>query len=278
MKVHSTESPRCDVTTADVNLFFNELVEALSKIRCYSLVINMDESGFSSRPQKDTSQNCCFLSNCPIPPTFREQRDASHISIVGAVSIDGRVLKPMLLSVNKNPPREIRGTFLENSFDWAQTPKGYMTHDSMISWVHDILISYVSQRRAELNDDDLNALLIFDGLKTHLMDDIKDEHNQHRIMYLCLPPHSSHLLQVMDLSIFSPMKTYYRNMKPKLFEGEERKMAKKVEKIIKSYYQATYEGNIYSGWEECGIKLNFENGDVTNVFINRAKVLAKLGK
>lgn len=74
------------------------------------------------------------------------------------------------------------------------------------------------------------------------------------------------------------MKTYYRNMKLKLFEGEERKMAKKVEKIIKSYYQATYEGNIYSGWEECGIKLNFENGDVTNVFINRAKVLAKLGK
>lgn len=85
MKVHSTESPRCDVITADVNLFFNELVEALSKIRCYSLVINMDESGFSSRPQKDTSHNCCFLSNCPIPPTFREQRDASHISIVVAV-------------------------------------------------------------------------------------------------------------------------------------------------------------------------------------------------
>lgn len=95
----------------------------------------------------------------------------------------------MLLSVNKNPPREIRGTFLENSFDWAQTPKGYMTHDSMISWVHDILISYVSQRRAELNDDDLNALLIFDGLKAHLMILKMNSINTELCIFACLLIH-----------------------------------------------------------------------------------------
>lgn len=74
------------------------------------------------------------------------------------------------------------------------------------------------------------------------------------------------------------MKTYYRNLKTPLFKGEERKMKQKVEKIIKSFHHTSYERNTYSGWEECWIKPNFGNRKVINVSINRAKVLAKLGK
>ena len=93
----------------------------------------MDESGFTSRPLKNTSKNCCFISHCTIPPTFREIQDASHISVVVAVTLDDRALKPMLLSVNQRPPIDIRGTWLENTFEWQKTPKCYMTHDSMLA-------------------------------------------------------------------------------------------------------------------------------------------------
>lgn len=72
------------------------------------------------------------------------------------------------------------------------------------------------------------------------------------------------------------MKTYYRNNKAQLFHGTERKMAKKVEKIIRAFYNATYCGNIFSGWEESGLSITFQNGNVVGVSINRAKVLAKL--
>lgn len=278
IKVHSRESQRCDVNAADINLYFNQLIEALNKISNYSLVVNMDESGFYSRPLKNTSQNCCFISGCTIPPAFREVQDASHISIVAAVTMDGRTLKPMLLSVNQKPPSNIKNTWLENTFEWHQTPKGYMNHDSMFSWIKNILIPYVNERRAQLNDQNLHALLLFDGLKAHLMEDIKDELDSNGILTVQLPPHSSHLLQVLDVSIFSPMKTYYRNSKTQLFSEDARKMAKKVEKIIKAFHFASYNGNIFSGWEECGIQLHFNNGNVSKATINRAKVLAKLGK
>lgn len=109
------------------------------------------------------------------------------------------------------------------------------------------------------------------------MSDITEELNQNGIHIVCLPPHSSHLLQILDVSIFGPMKTFYRNSKTQFFKEDSRKMARKVEKIIKAFYNASYKGNIFAGCEECGIKLHFNNGKVENVTINRAKVLAKLG-
>ena len=37
---------------------------------------------------------------------------------------------------------DISGTWLENTFELQKTPKGYMTHDSMLSWINDILMPY----------------------------------------------------------------------------------------------------------------------------------------
>lgn len=77
----------------------------------------------------------------------------------------------MLLSVNQKPPSNIKNTSFENTFEWDQTPKGYMNHDSMLSWIKNILISYVNERRDQLNNQILHALLLFGGLKAHLMED-----------------------------------------------------------------------------------------------------------
>ena len=54
------------------------------------------------------SLNCCLTSIFSNPPKFRERKDASHISIVGTVSIDGKPLKSMLLSANNKSLIEIQ--------------------------------------------------------------------------------------------------------------------------------------------------------------------------
>ena len=146
----------------------------------------------------------------------------------------------------------------------------------MLSWTQKILIPYVRRERKRLFDENAPALLIFDGLKSHFMEDITRELTSNNIKTLCIPPHSSHILQVMDLSIFGPMKTYYRNSVAQLFSSSDRKMAKKVEKILKSFYQATYKSNIFSGWNESGIEITFTNGNVDKIEVNRSKVLIKV--
>jgi hypothetical protein len=52
-------------------------------------------------------------------------------------------------------------------------------------------------------------LLILDGYKSHLNQDFKDYCFEQKILTLCMPPHSSHILQPLDVVCFSPLKHKY---------------------------------------------------------------------
>ena len=52
-------------------------------------------------------------------------------------------------------------------------------------------------------------LLILDGHESHLHQDFKDYCLEHKILTLCMPPHSSHILQPLDVVCFSPLKRKY---------------------------------------------------------------------
>ena len=52
-------------------------------------------------------------------------------------------------------------------------------------------------------------LLILDGHESHTSQDFKDYCLEHKILTLCMPPHSSHILQPLDVVCFSPLKQKY---------------------------------------------------------------------
>jgi hypothetical protein len=52
-------------------------------------------------------------------------------------------------------------------------------------------------------------LLILDGHKSHLNQDFKDYCLEHKILTLCKPPHSLHILQPLDMVCFLPLKRKY---------------------------------------------------------------------
>jgi hypothetical protein len=52
-------------------------------------------------------------------------------------------------------------------------------------------------------------LLILDGHESHLNQDFKDYCLAHKILTLCMPSHSSHILQPLDVVCFSPLKRKY---------------------------------------------------------------------
>jgi hypothetical protein len=52
-------------------------------------------------------------------------------------------------------------------------------------------------------------LLILDGHESHLNQDFKDYCLENMILTLCMPPHSLHLLQPLDVSCFSPLQRTY---------------------------------------------------------------------
>jgi hypothetical protein len=52
-------------------------------------------------------------------------------------------------------------------------------------------------------------LLILDGYKSYLNQEFKDYYIEHKILTLCIPPHSSHVLQPLDVVCFLPLKRKY---------------------------------------------------------------------
>ncbi|RPA90326.1 DDE-domain-containing protein, partial [Choiromyces venosus 120613-1] len=52
-------------------------------------------------------------------------------------------------------------------------------------------------------------LIIFNGFGSHIDFTILDYYLDHKILPFCLPAHISHILQPLDVAVFSPISTYY---------------------------------------------------------------------
>ena len=52
-------------------------------------------------------------------------------------------------------------------------------------------------------------LLLLDGFGSHSPKEFIDYCDLHKIISFCLPPHSSHLLQPLNVVVFQPYKHYH---------------------------------------------------------------------
>ena len=90
-----------------------------------------------------------------------------------------------------------------------------------------------------------------DNFKCHINDEIQKEfQNIWNIELVCLPPHSSHLFQPLDLFPFTELKRIYNlGIKTKtrpIVNG-------KIYDIVKSWNQASFEMNLFITWSRAGI-------------------------
>lgn len=264
LKVNSLESARIDVKKEDVHQLFNEFTEKIKTCGAPQLIINMDESGFVQRPLKNTTKNCICFKDCPVKPSFRDASDGNYISIVAAVTLSGRSLKSLLISTTEKPPQEVIDSCIGDEFVWFKTRKGYLNEEAMLFWLRNILLHYVHSMKPFFPAENCRPLLIFDGLKNHQTAKVKTILEENSIETLVLPPHSSHLLQCLDLCFFGIMKRSYKVSRSHLFDKEQKK-ARKIEKIIKAFHTASYSPIIIAGWKASGIEFTFKNGNITDI-------------
>ena len=273
-KIHSIESKRCSIDKDIVEEYYKNLDAELRNGYIPSLVLNMDESGFIKRPDKDSLKNCICFNDCTVKPTFREDNDGNHISVVAAVTLSGIALKPLLISTTLNPPKEVVDSPIGNKFLWAKTSKGYLNEKTMIFWIQMILIPYVTAVRSATGNYG-PALLIFDGLASHKTDAVTNLLQQNNIRFLCYPPNCTHILQCLDLCFFGVLKKEYKIAESTLFVITQ-KQARKIERILKAFHRACFITNIIGGWISSGIELSYQNGEISHIFVNKYKALNKL--
>ena len=86
----------------------------------------------------------------------------------------------------------------------AVSPNGWTDAILSCAWLQ---INFEPHTRP--SESDHWRLLIFDGLDSHITWQFIQFALAHRIICVCLPPHSTHLLQPLDVGVFSQLNSEY---------------------------------------------------------------------
>ncbi|KAJ3466488.1 hypothetical protein MRS44_004052 [Fusarium solani] len=175
------------------------------------------------------------------------------VTITECVSADGRVLPPLVIFKGQEPQQQWfpeDPSFMSNWL-FTASPKGWTTNVIGHEWLEKVFIPYT--KPAEANE---KRLLFLDGHDSHLTEAFIFGCFRANIHPCHLPPHTSHILQPLDLSCFSILKRNYRNelslVAPLVEEGPTAKAT-----FLRCYHKARAaaftEEHIKSGWRGSGL-------------------------
>jgi DDE superfamily endonuclease/Psq-like protein/Tc5 transposase-like DNA-binding protein len=174
-------------------------------------------------------------------------------SFIECISATGRSLHPLVIFKGKSIQQQWFETKLDDFKYWqfTATENGWTTDDTCLEWLKKVFIPQTQpQDRSEAR------LLVLDGHGSHETTDFMWECFLHNIYLIYLPPHTSHVLQPLDLAVFSSLKTAYRK-----YVGNYSLLTDSTplgrRNFLKCYYQARLAAliarNIRSGWQASGL-------------------------
>ncbi|KAH6511176.1 hypothetical protein HBI81_244480 [Parastagonospora nodorum] len=126
--------------------------------------------------------------------------DREWVTLVQGVGATGKVIPPFLIFAGKVL---ISNWFHDLPRDWViqVSPTGWTNNDLALAWLE----HFDSHARPV----GVHRLLIIDGHESHCAVEFQERCKEKKIITLCMPAHSSHLLQPLDVACFSPLKRAY---------------------------------------------------------------------
>jgi 4-hydroxybenzoate polyprenyltransferase len=116
-------------------------------------------------------------------------------------------MKPLIIFKGK------KRKFTDEKWDGAcydSSASGWMNTEIFNSWFKGVFIPEANSHRPEGYDGPI--FLILDGHTSHTNIDLIIAARLNNIELICLPSHSSHILQPLDISIFGPLKKFWSSI------------------------------------------------------------------
>ena len=187
--------------------------------------------------------------------TKKSQKRSDWRSIIECVSAEGNALPPTVIFEGKNVqqqwfPNNQRDQAKLQSWRFICTENGYSSNFVSLEWLHKVFIPLTNPGGQDWR------LLVLDGHESHVSDEFLSECQAHRIWIAVLPPHSSHITQPLDVSVFSSLKVQYRQFRDDIALVSNADTISK-EDFLMCYYRARIQSftarNIRSGWRQSGL-------------------------
>ena len=217
---------------------------------------NWDEKGFiigqAARTQRIMTSEALEAGRI----TFASQDGSREfISLLACISATGVALPPAL--IYKGDSTTLQSSWIE---DWvsedlahfAVSTNGWSCNALGLHWLQAIFHRYTIERAGRSR-----RLLIVDGHSSHVNLQFVELCDKLRILLLILPPHTTHRLQPLDVSLFGPLATFYTNGLNQLASNSLGMVSMTKRAFWSCFWsawqQAFTEKNIASGFQKTGI-------------------------
>jgi hypothetical protein len=182
-------------------------------------IYNFDETGFAMgliTTAKVISRRDVYGRRSLLQPGNR-----AWVTVIECINASGWALPPCVIFKGK--------VFVESWFDglpedWRLevSPNGWTSDEIGLRWLKKLFIPSTSSRTKGKY-----RLLILDGHGSHLTPEFDKICEENDIIAICMPPHSSHLLQPLDIGCFAVLKRAYG----RLIESKMRARINHVDKL-----------------------------------------------
>ncbi|KAH7816013.1 uncharacterized protein MONOS_10351 [Monocercomonoides exilis] len=189
-------------------------------------------------------------------------RGEKRISLLHCISLDGTFVPPCFL-VQK--PFNVRSL---QSFGYQIGIHGcveignssYFTKELFENWIEKVFIPHVNIKRMILPDIHAQAVLMLDECRMHLSDNVVTRPANEDILLLVSHPNTTHLLQSLDLSIFSLWKLQIQQVRSgSTHDSVEQLLWVAVNAIL----QVSSSISIFSAFKESGLVNDFHRAPST---------------
>ena len=237
---------------------FNKLTKV---IKTHSLqpsqIYNMDEKGFlmgvSERSRVVYTSGVIPLGQSAFP--IPDDGNRESLTVIETVCAGGYVLPPLIIFKGANHYmgcHQFTGGQESKNFQFSYSLKGYTSRTLSMEWLQKVFHPHTLEKNTGASK---HRLLIVDGHDSHVHLDFLEFCSKNDIILFCLPPHSTHLLQPLDVGLFGPLQHYYGQAVDKVVRSGNQGIRKG--NFLPLYLQARESAytvkNIHSAFVKCGI-------------------------
>ena len=165
-------------------------------------IYNFDETGFQMGVI--TTAKVITGSEHALRPVTIQPGNREWVTAIECVSSYGWAIPPMIIFDGKVHISSWYIDALPRDWTIAVSENGWTNNSLGLTWLTDVFEKHTKDRTKGVY-----RLLILDGHGSHSTPEFDLFCTEHSIITLCMPPHSSHLLQPLDVSCFAVLKRSY---------------------------------------------------------------------
>lgn len=175
-------------------------------------------------------------------------------SVLVCISADGLDCIPQITIRRATIENEIYEYIPKDKVQIVNTKKGFITTKSFLLWLNEIFLPFLHNQRMKTGYQG-QSVLILDGYLPHIKAFESIDLQGENLTLHFLVPHSSHLLQPLDLGIFSIMKGAQVRFRWLQNVSEQ---TRELVKLHQSLYKAAIPTNCRSSFRAAGILTKYK--------------------